>query len=1792
MKVLNNRYLFEDKVSTDSTGEIYRVKDLAMDGRVVHLKLYSVEFSSERTVDSLVEDLEKLKSVKHPNLTEIFDFDIVTHVDGKHVNYVQYCYTFEYLNEALQVDYLLLSRDEMRSAIVQILNCLKYLHYRGVTYRYLNFQNMMFFREPEGLKVKLRNLIFMSFYNETYILNSGNSNVFMAPEVIWENTAYPTSDVYSFGVLLYYLYFGNDYKEKQFSELYVSHSENDVHGLIRKMTNTYVGDRQGSIDEVIEDLSTIMRLKFGTYDYASYNRIYRQTNLVGRHKDVMSMTELVRQRLKNKTGSNGALVIGEKGMGKTRFLSEIQFRLRLSGLSVMRLEAKPDQDFSLFKEVIRKIFSTDRVGFDLVQQYGGELVKLIPEIADRWKINPGEILQLEKENLKIANRVYNFVADFSDNEPMAILIDNLDQLNKYDLFVLDYLMRREAKTPMFIIAAGSELVLDNNCIQSWTNGHHVKKFILNGFTYEDASNFLGNVFGIVSKPLNFTTHLMKNIGGNPGRMVETIAELFHNGVLKVGSNHAWNFEDVVADNSIMETEDQVQEEWSGDPLSPLLVSILEVISIFEEAVSCETLSAFMDLDHKSTHDLLNELIGLAIVEEKFNDYGYTYNFINRKFKDQMVAHIAKEQLIEYHKKAAEIFEEEIKSNKKKYSEALIHHLFLSKQYEKAAQYCIFAAEQMRSFNIDSQVLSFYDKAMKIFVEMKQLNRVSEILCIIGNVYQKNGRYEEAMQVHLEGHRLALECADQRSIIDHATSIVSMNINASKLDECEKLLEDIKMQAQEHEYIQGELEAEVQLIRIHILRLEYDRVAIAADEVLNKAQRVQNDEYMAKAHYYAGCYQLYKCLPYEALHELELAYSIQKKHDFGSDLLDTLYAMGSVHVDLLGMHEKGRDLFKQGQQYADAINQVDGKDLSYIMIAQSYLIQDRYHEATVHLMKALELSESIGKRSSIFPCYVLLCRVYIATNEYDKAFAMMKKAELDFRKNRYWSNYSIQYYYACIEFYLETKNLDKAEYFIHELMNSELYERAVDRTELEVFRFVLENYKDNYLLYNKTIDYDFVEKRIANLSGLMEGKYLRQAILCLAGSFIQHQKYIDVQKLLYLDEKLQSVFSTEALSVRRAVVEGVLTNDRISYYNKLLYKYEQSLKAEDYWLVNKILGDEYDYNGNLYLSINSYFSAFDTVRNLTNKLNHTLRDNYIIFDEAKIDLKKKINGMMLRVLEGKVDAERLHFKGIEYNSLDEYFEVGPVHYLYADKKFMESVYEHYASRYRRRYESINDLAIDLGSDDRGNIHNILDYFIQRLVAERGYLFILDESGKVADVLKSDVNSKVPDITPFIKNAESAGVGLVVSSLYDTGNRHLLSKNQKAAIMMPVRRPSEQKPTEIRRKAGEVTDKTPILGYLYMESNMVFNNFTEENVEALQSAINLLNVLLDNYNLKRVSTNDRLTGVYLRKYIEEVFPVEMNRARVQNLKFSVIMADIDKFKNINDSYGHRKGDEILSQIGRTLKNTLRKNDYVGRYGGEEFVILLPETGFNDAYLICEKLRKNVEELVMLGDNKPVTLSFGVAEYPTHGLNEEELMERADQSLYFSKKTGRNRTTVWNESIGQEYLRFDRLAGILTGNISSDTRTVQAIMDIVDLFKGEMSQDEKILRVMNTLIDITEAQDCAIFVPAEEGAFRALYAKEKGREGWVNEFTFDPLLLESYMDKETGNYLINWEDTSNVDEVTGIPIWRSCMLIPLVTDQTATHVSKALLTLSVPISKKEFDFNTFNFTNSLSGIVASML
>ncbi|MBN1367056.1 MAG: diguanylate cyclase [Dehalococcoidales bacterium] len=226
---------------------------------------------------------------------------------------------------------------------------------------------------------------------------------------------------------------------------------------------------------------------------------------------------------------------------------------------------------------------------------------------------------------------------------------------------------------------------------------------------------------------------------------------------------------------------------------------------------------------------------------------------------------------------------------------------------------------------------------------------------------------------------------------------------------------------------------------------------------------------------------------------------------------------------------------------------------------------------------------------------------------------------------------------------------------------------------------------------------------------------------------------------------------------------------------------------------------------------------------------------------------------------------------------------------------------------------------------------------------------------------------------------------------------------------------------------LTAKGDVLGLLHLRIGLSATEYEKQqlNTDLKDMTVNLsefLSLAVANIklseNLQSQSVRDSLSGLFNRRYMEETLQREIQRAIRKKSSVGVVMADIDYFKKFNDTYGHAAGDMCISNVGKLFQQKIRGSDVACRYGGEEFVLLFPDSSIEDTFKRAEMLRQAVKELQLVFQGQfigSITISMGIAAFPNHGTKVDELLRTADTSLYKAKQEGRDRVVMNNNDTG---------------------------------------------------------------------------------------------------------------------------------------------------------------------------------
>ncbi|MFH1406919.1 MAG: diguanylate cyclase [Candidatus Omnitrophota bacterium] len=214
------------------------------------------------------------------------------------------------------------------------------------------------------------------------------------------------------------------------------------------------------------------------------------------------------------------------------------------------------------------------------------------------------------------------------------------------------------------------------------------------------------------------------------------------------------------------------------------------------------------------------------------------------------------------------------------------------------------------------------------------------------------------------------------------------------------------------------------------------------------------------------------------------------------------------------------------------------------------------------------------------------------------------------------------------------------------------------------------------------------------------------------------------------------------------------------------------------------------------------------------------------------------------------------------------------------------------------------------------------------------------------------------------------------------------------------------------------KDKAVGVILADNIFSKEPITKDDMRILTMFANHAGLAIENARLyeelRVLSNTDALTSAWDHGYFQELLTEKLNEAKEQNGTVSLIMLDIDNFKHYNDTLGHLVGDSVLRGLAKILKKNIGQNNFLCRYGGEEFVIILPDTDKNTAYAFAEKTRQAIEKSLFPHEEiqpaKIITISLGIAAFPGDASNKDDLIAKADVALYEAKRTGKNKTCLY--------------------------------------------------------------------------------------------------------------------------------------------------------------------------------------
>ena len=1813
MNLINNRYRVIRSLSQDRIKSSYLVSDVINNHEKIQLNIINSEFAAKNLIDFYVSEFITLATIEHVNISKVFDFGLIHTIDNKKMKNSEYFYTNDYIENTKYLNELTTNIDTsyVLDIFMQLCMVLNYLHIRGFVYGELNTNNIMTTYENNKYNIILKDLPTVEIEKQDYNRNKGGQLNFKSPEQIIDNQKSVTADIYSMGVVLLALC-KIDVNENSSIDESIGNLEtkvkahynecdnatdfaNNLIKIVRGMTEQDLSKRYNNINEIVEDINNFFNKKYKYFTIDEIERLNFKTKIVGRNDEITKIISAYENLTPNNATNRIILVHGEQGIGKTRLLKEIEHLLYMRKANVyssFNIENSNSRSNKALIEILKKIVST--CDEEIIKRYQNELIKFIPELGAEKNIKASESLVGTKEKYRLISRIYSFIHEFVNNKPTVFIIDNAHYLDEFSLELLEYInMQNYNEQNIMIILSYSEGEhTSNNKLQKVLNENCSNMNIyLNCLNMEETAIMIQKILSMPKAPIKFGKRIYEKTYGNPLFVEETLKDFVAKKILCINENNGkWRIPfDTLDEMPIASTMEQallnqIKEINQGS------YEILSNIAIFNTAVSIQVIEKLFIGTEKPIEVYIDELCSKGILCKKIEDMGFVFDFYNKVLKNLIYNRLSEEERKEKHVIAASVLENLFKAEGRENKEELIYHLEKAEDKHRIVKYCIELAEKMKSLRIMDEAIIKYEKALSMLSDEEDLNKKVEILLEIGDIYLSVGNLSGALENYRKTYKCSMNSVEEKLQVDIANKIAYIYM---KKNEVEKALEYIKkgeLILLNIEYKTGYLENKKILSSLYLARQEYEKVF----DICNTSIKLCGDNDIK---YKGFIYNILGGIYSETSRITEALDSFQQGLKYFEEINHTegisrcLNNIGVIYGDHYQDNETAISYYNKLKSISEENNILDLELIALTNIATCYSDNFDYGNAWKYFIDMLEKSKTMEFESNIFYIYNYLSYVSLKMGNNKDAHEYYLLAQKELKQYPVQGKGISLHYQMGAELNYGIGNIHEAYDLINKAL--EIYDNdgTIQDDNSKLLLFILEIHRSERI--------EDIKESIQNIKRMIHGyknntnKINALYEICIV---LYEKGYVDEATNLFdIHSFSKDDILAPLVNIKRLYLEGLIYKDKRKIDSLMLaLDLCKRLKNKFFqWRICSAIGDYYFSQLDYFYAVNYYFEACEIIKDCTMQLPEQLRINYINaynmmkpFNMIKGMSKTYEYSKMCDLEEGKITISNNEDLTILFN-----------YHAFSDilnnESFVESAKKIYRSILPEGIHNINDIITNMCEDPLQILDVITKYISSIVLSTRSLIISEGNDSECSVVASSNGNQDMTDIKLILQRVRETKHSILVSEAFNgTKNIELrfMPKGMKSIMCIPIIRKDHCsiESTKVENKRDNEPFKLEnIKGYLYMESERVLNNFNEDSLNKCLNLTSFISFIMENYMLKISSSIDKLTGTLTRRFLEEALSENIERAKAAQGVFSIIMFDLDNFKGVNDRFGHQTGDQVLRDVSKIVMDSIRMIDVCGRYGGEEFIVILPGTDTEAANEIAERIRSNIENKRVLGSKRELTVSMGISTYPSHGKWKQELVEKADQALYVAKANGKNRCQIWEDKFLGTVKSTNKLSGIVSGNAVQDSRNVLAMVELIEIIKAEWDLETKIYNALGRIIETTEAQN-GMFFMVNEDKITEKFGRRIFEENWTAVKGYSEGILESVIIDKQGKCIIDWDSIIDYDLVTGMPNWNSVLVVPII----KSGVVRGILYLAVPIKVKEFKFEDLNFVNTLGQLLVGML
>lgn len=1778
MDIVNNRYRIVKKLNTHIADNIeeFLALDLWSKEKEISLKIIPAKAISEEVFYFIKDGFIVIRSFDSTYYLKDYGFACLNFllsnsflIDSDEKFYI---FTSEYLANSIPLLNFVQScsiKDILKIA-VDLCRALTYINNAGICYTVLKPCDIFIVKTKTGFNVKIKDIVTKKLEDPFSIYFAEADSAF------WTDS---TAEI--FGKIVIAILAGAEIQNNFLTAIHeikrnYKNKLNNADYLIldclcsvaEKAVSVKSGSKKIKACMLLQDINQKLNTDYTVNTIPPMKCLTLRPRMVGRQNYIKNLVKSFKEINSGYSEKNIFIIKGALGTGKSRFLREVFFELSLEHINIYfndRLKTSGCEYF--WDDFFEKIFL-----YSHSKQQNNAHKDAILKIVDDLRMLKNQNNTLDDyDHLKFRffNEATNLFFKLTNNSPGFIIVDDLHLANDFILDAFLYLATEIAKVKKLgIIFSYDETAQPvstkfESFLKIITLDKNVARFTLENFSIDETVEMLKSVLLLKYYPHETGKILYRQTQGHPLCIIEVIKELVVSQFLYIDKETGmWyipldlkneDISDAISKNVGQSLRAQIQ------PLSPIEKKVISIMILFQNTFKKEYLYSLVPFSKSKINKVFDALLSKVIISAIYNCNEVEYTITNRTLKNILYNDLSFEFKTENHKKISSILQKCDILNKNE----LIWHLEQSGDKKTIAKYYIENAEKnLKNKKLNEAILN-YEKVLALITNDEERCR---ILLKIVNFYYDIGTKNRGLQVLNSLSEIIFKINNDEILSLYYYQWASY---AYINEDAAQILPYMEKQAELYEkYKSIEIDLNLHTVKCMYYKLtqNVDQLQIAADTILKLSDSNEkylpykcdaliflgyvhhtNKQYKKSLKNYRECRKLSIQCNYIKC-EIIAIYNISVIYSFiGADATKALGYMKMVirkcrQLDLLSVEIPAL------LNYSIILSQIHNNKAAYKYAQEAY---DTAEEHGIVTFKFTRIANCINITRNL--------------HKYDKMFKYQKEAQkcLKNTTTEHIENilkFKYMYYYLMANAYQDLCYNKLSYYFLKQMLKLKEYRRteslALMYFRIEAMRIILKKKSDIAPLIRYLDAYiHYVNVHLHNYRITIIPRILIDSLLMLT----MMRSDIDFSKLLIRVLEHQKVPLNDFQQAILYYFESIIDKKN---EGALLYKAFQIAKYEEsiffHIVLNIKLGLFYKNTGQQIFAVMNFLEAQNNIafmfKNIPKKYRVRMYNNsfyHIAFDYVREFLDGK-NISKLKLAKPNVDDEELHkilnLSHIKIMRKKVEFKKELISLLLRENGF-DTVF--YADMFK-----INNAEL-LMREKR-----LIQFLAINLIASQYGLFILNQSNELSiSVISSSFSDDIKKL-----------YHLMIKFGYD----------RIAELQKTFHKPCMIIPIELKHD----TRLFSRLGFMVFVSENVINNFSRESKQLCKNYINLLAMMIESNNFRQASSFDVLTGALTRKYLEITLKNILKKSIKMQTKFSILLYDLDKFKTINDTYGHHIGDKVLKIVAGTIFENLKEGQQLGRYGGEEFIIILPQTDKKEAFDYAEQFRQKIEAIHFEEKNLKITISLGIACYPGDGETIPDLILKADQALYNAKNTGRNKSCLWSYQLEKK-----QNFALITGSghlVSNETVYSEAIFmasQLVEISKMKQQRKKMLSDFVFKLAKFFNSENCAIIlnIKNKKTAVPKFYIAAKLG---FDVYKINKDLIHSVLTGEAEICQIDWNNIAGKSLITNIPKWNSIMITPLIKNDMPIGA----IYFATPEKKHEFNSEDLSLLRFFSDIICA--